>query len=132
MTAFAIFGSATSTSLASRGRSIIVDLPMPSERKRVFTGMPDVVSGAGSIGAESILAALVFAGSLLTASLSVADETPGITATAAAENASALINRLRIDVWLPLAMFFVLLVKGVVPITSPRWCLDLSRRSERR
>ena len=35
-TALAIFGSATSTSLMSRGRSMTIDFPTPSERKRAF------------------------------------------------------------------------------------------------
>jgi len=38
MIAFAILGSATRTSLASRGRSMTTDLPMPSGRKRDFAG----------------------------------------------------------------------------------------------
>src|ERR1700730_11569561 len=38
--ALAIFGSATSTSLMSRGRSITTDLPMPSARKRAFICPP--------------------------------------------------------------------------------------------
>src|SRR5580704_2370016 len=46
MTALAIFGSPISTSLALRGRSTTTDLPTPSGRKRVRTGMLDVTIGA--------------------------------------------------------------------------------------
>jgi hypothetical protein len=41
----AIFGSATSTSLMSRGKSITIDLPTPSGRKRAFI-CPSVATGA--------------------------------------------------------------------------------------
>src|SRR5690349_6194327 len=65
MTAFAILGSATSTSLTSRGRSTTTDLPMPSDRKRVRTGMLEVTLGAGAVsavGAAGLAAASVVAG----------------------------------------------------------------------
>src|ERR1700722_9856422 len=112
MTAFAIFGSATSTSLTSRGRSMIDDLPTPSERKRVFgatLGMLEVVAGAASLSAA------------------VAGEKPEIGASAAAKNDKALMIRVRSDVRLPLrAMFFVLLV--IAPFWSLRcrgaWIVD--------
>src|ERR1700733_364489 len=103
MTAFAIFGSATSTSLTSRGRSMIADLPMPSERKRVFgatLGMLDVVSGAASLSAAA------------------AEARSEIDTSAAAENDKAPISRVRIDARLRLlAMFFVLLVIDAVLVT---------------
>src|SRR5580704_14275258 len=66
MTALAIFGSPISTSLALRGRSITTDLPTPSGRKRVRTGMLEVtigaacgstiVAGSFDIGAEVLVA----------------------------------------------------------------------------
>jgi len=40
MTALANFGSATSTSFTSRGRSITTDLPMPSCTKRELESEP--------------------------------------------------------------------------------------------
>jgi hypothetical protein len=48
MTAFAIFGSATSTSLTSRGKSMITDLPTPSARKRTLAD-PTVATGAATL-----------------------------------------------------------------------------------
>src|ERR1700756_5367311 len=66
MTALAIFGSPISTSLALRGRSMTTDLPTPSGRKRVRTGMLDVtigaacgstiVAGSFDVGAEVLVA----------------------------------------------------------------------------
>src|ERR1700684_365859 len=107
MTAFAIFGSATSTSLTSRGRSMITDLPTPSARKRVFggtLGMLETVAGAVSL------------------SVPAAGARPEISAMAAAENDKALMSKVWIDVRLPLlAIFFVLLVIGLL-VTSQR-CL---------
>src|SRR6202020_215659 len=104
MTAFAIFGSATSTSLTSRGRSMIADLPTPSERKWVFGEalvMLDVVAGAASLSAA------------------VAGAKQEIGASAAVENDKALMSTVRIDARLRLlAMFFVLLVIDAVLVTS--------------
>src|SRR5450432_2580884 len=40
MTALAILGSAISTSLMSRGRSITTDFPTPSGMKRAFRSLP--------------------------------------------------------------------------------------------
>src|SRR5271154_751611 len=110
MTAFAIFGSATSTSLTSRGRSMIDDLPTPSERKRVFgvtLGMLEVVAGGASLSAAA------------------AGARAEISASAAAENDKALMSKGRMGVRFPLlAMFFVLLVMGALLVTSQPRRLD--------
>src|SRR5271154_2711081 len=101
MTALAIFGSATRTSLTSRGKSTIADLPMPSERKRVFGGMLEVAAGASSLSAAA------------------AGARPGMSASAIAENDTALINKVRIEGRLPLlAIFCVLLVTSILLIIS--------------
>src|ERR1700722_10524009 len=110
ITKFAIFESATSTSLTSRGRSMIADLPTPSERKRVFgatLGMLEVVAGAASLSAA------------------VAGARPKIGASDAAENDNAPMSKVRSGVRLPLrAMFFVLLVIGALLVTSQSGRLD--------
>src|ERR1700733_8704719 len=100
MTAFAIFGSATSTSLTSRGRSRTADLPMPSERKRTFDdtlGILEVVGGTVSVSAAETGARA------------------GVSASATAENDKAPTIKLRMDVRLSLrAIFFFLLVISVL------------------
>src|ERR1700721_820392 len=78
MTAFAIFGSATSTSLASRGKSTIVDLPMTSARKRTLVW---ALTEIGAVARSSLAAA----GAKAAASVS----------TATAENDKAWIRNVR-------------------------------------
>src|SRR5271169_1036383 len=103
MTALAIFGSATRTSLTSRGKSTIADLPMPSDRKRVFVGMLEVVAGAASLSAAA------------------AGARSEIKASAIVENNRVLINKVRMDVRLPLlAIFLVLLVTSILLIILQR------------
>src|ERR1700684_4617161 len=53
MTALAIFGSATSTSLTSRGRSRTTDLPTPSGTKREVASLAAIATTGtrGSLGA---------------------------------------------------------------------------------
>src|ERR1700748_973180 len=51
MTALATLGSATSTSLTSRGRSTTTDLPTPSAMKREPWPLAEIVIGWGSLAA---------------------------------------------------------------------------------
>ena len=85
---------------------MIADLPMPSDRKRIFVVPPlilEVVAGAVSLSAA-------------TAGTRSED-----SAIAAAESDKALIKKVRIGVRLPLlAILFVLLVIVVLLVTSQR------------
>src|ERR1700729_1081196 len=101
MTALAILGSATSTSLASRGRSTIMDLPTPSARKRSLTGMLAVTGSAatGAVVAGGGTGAVVVAGGVVTGAVSAASTgvRAGLsTSAAAAENDRARTRKVRI------------------------------------
>src|SRR5271156_1043164 len=98
MTALAILGSATRTSLTSRGRSITTDLPMPSARKRVF---------AGATAATGVAVA----------SAAITGASVGLSVNAAAaENDSARTRKLRIADVLPL--YFISNVLSVTSVPS--------------
>src|SRR3569833_2234841 len=47
-TALAIFGSATSTSFTSSGKSNTTDLPLPSDRKRIFDALVETTVASAS------------------------------------------------------------------------------------
>ena len=89
MTALAILGSATSTSLMSRGRSITTDLPIPSGTKRELASLPTSWITGG-----------------------VRESAAGARPVAANPNAmsTAISNVMRISVELPMVSFLIVLV----------------------